>query len=216
MNRFFSNSLVLALFCAGFYLLTAGINWLSSDESGQRTPELSFDRRMADEFWRKRQWSKAAGHFANLTVQDPYNGSAWSLLGDCYGNMRFEYIRMIYQELEKKSVPDMAKVADCKQSAETLGNKAIPAYEHALDFPRFRNQARFNLARIYAFKGDHERALQYLSEAIEDDFVCEGRNGLDGIYELSSMKELEQFQELVIKSKENAAALKKGSLGTRR
>lgn len=194
MSRFFSNSLILAVFCACFYLLTACINWLASDHENQRIHELSFDRRKADQFWSKRKWNEAAVYYKNLTESDPYNGNAWFFLGECYGKERYELVRKIYRAERQGS--DKELVDEYMKHAEAIGVDAIAYYKKAAGFPRFANRARYSIACISAFHGDTEEAMEYLQEAVDNSYHCDVRGGFANAYELRTLRGVDGFEDL--------------------
>ena len=210
MSRFFANSLFLALFCAAFYVMTVGITWLASGPGEKVVHERSFDRRKADQYWHQRKWEDAAGHYQQLTEQDPYNGNAWFFLAECYGNQRFDFVRKIYRA-ERRDTPNDEEIEGLMQQAKELGDKAIFNYKKATGFSRFTNRSRYSMARIMAFHGNDDEALQQLKIAVDDNYVCGVRGGLKNVYELRSLRELEVFEEICAIERENHDR-KKGTL----
>lgn len=204
MSRFFSNSIILAVFCASFYLLTTCIGWLASDNETAVSQEYSFDRRKADQLWRQRKWDDAAIYYKNLTIKDPYNGNAWFYLAECHRNRRFEFVRKIYRA-ERNGSLDQDSKNEYMQQAEAIGNKAIESYQQLVGFPRYADRARFSMAKIMAFHGQHEAALKNLSEAVDNAYVCASRGGLKEVYELRDLKGLDEFQAICSAERENYA-----------
>lgn len=201
MSRFLSNSLMLAVFCACFYLLTSSINWLASGHQHEQSHEFSFDRRQADQFWHKRRWSDAAVYYKNLTESDPYNGNAWFFLAECVGNQRYEMVRKIYQAEKKGS--DEKRIDEYRKRAKEIGVDAVAYYKKAVGFPRFANRSRYNIACILAFGGDADEALEYLQEAVNNSYYCNVRGGLGNAYELRSLRGLSDFDEVCQTEREN-------------
>ena len=210
MSRFFSNSLILAVFCACFYLLTSCINWLASGSQNEIVREHSFDRRKADQFWHQRRWPDAALYYKNLTELDPYNGNAWFYLAECYRNQRSEFVRNVFQA-ERRSRErgergesfDEDRIDENMEKARGLGSEAIENYKIAVGFPRFANRSRYSIARILAFQGDKEQAIEYLREAVENSYSCAVRGGLKNVYELQNLRGVDGFAEVCIAEREN-------------
>ena len=210
MSRFFSNSIILAVFCASFYLLTTCISWLASDDDTSIVHEQSFDRRKADQFWRQRRWEDAAVYYENLTSKDPFNGNAWFYLAECHRNQRFEYVRKIYRA-ERDGTLDEESNDEYMQQAEAIGDKAIEYYQRAIGFPRYSDRARFSMAKIMAFHGQHESALKNLSEAVDNAYVCAGRGGLREVYELRDLRGLAEFKDICNAERQNYERRRRGN-----
>lgn len=187
---------ILIGFCLAFYLLTVLVNWVGGATDEPEPDEYSHDRRMADYFVAKRDWQNATIHFQHLTEEDPFNGHAWFNLGYSYRVQMFSIMRRIQRE-ERRSEPDQQEIERCREEIRPIAEKAIPALEKALDFPRYRNLARFHLARTYAFLGNSEMAIKYLNDAFEDGFVYSDRYGLTGVYEFQSIRDLPEFEAFV-------------------
>ena len=202
MKRILRDVTLLLAFCAAFYGITVLINWLGARSSPVQAEEFSFDRRKADQFVAQRDWAKAAIYFENLTREDPFNGHAWYWLGFSHYSQQFPFFQRINREL-RKSEPDQQKIDEWKRQAEVFGRQAIPAFERAVDFARYRNLARFRLARIHAYYGETDRALEYLREAVDDNFHCTFRGGLRSVMEFQEMRDLSEFQAIVKTERQN-------------
>jgi len=202
LRRVVTNAAVLFSFCGVFYLITAGINWLASNEPTNTPKEFSFHRIQSDQLMRGRNWKKAATHLEQLVQEDPYDGNAWYFLATCYGSMRRNYLVEIYNE-ERSENPDPERLTELKQKAAEISELAIPAYERSVDFARFRNKSRFALARIYSFQGDKEQAIEYLTAAMNDKFTSGVRGGIRGVYEFKTIANEPAFQDLIRRERRN-------------
>jgi thioredoxin-like negative regulator of GroEL len=201
-RRILTNLALLAACGATFYLFTVVSTWLVSNES-LASREFSENRIRADQFVRSRDWERATEYLKILVDADPYDGNNLFMLATCYASIRQNHVIAIYNE-QRGSAPNEERLIELREKAAEIANLAIPAYEKSWAFARFRNEARFALARIYAFQGDKEKALQYLKSAYDDKFTSNIRGGIQNVFDFQSLADDPEFIELVKQDRRNS------------
>ena len=79
--------------------------------------------------------------------------------------------------------------------AQKKYDQALEAYEAATAFANVKATARYNIACIHAVKGDKERALKVLSQAIDEGFSNFGQLASDPDFD--SIKNDDRFKKLI-------------------
>lgn len=171
-NRFISNILVLLLFGIGFFGVTFAINWFAYGDVAQ-DHEFSFERRTADKHLNDKNWEAAARYYKQLIQADPENGGATVSYAWCLAEPRQKYITQIDRE-RRSNLPDQSVIDTATEKANEISAEAIAAYEQVLQFARFRNHARFQLARMHSLAGDKDAAVKYLVEALKNGYPMRG------------------------------------------
>lgn len=167
-KRFLANLLALTVCVGGFFAISFALNYLSRNKV-EVVHELSFERRSADKLVDDRNWEGAARYYKQLLATDPYNGGAAFAYAECLSRRRTQFLRQIYQERRSTNTSDDA-VDKAVAGANEVADEIIPAYEAALDFPRYRNASNFALARMHSLKGEKRKAIDYLLTALEDGY----------------------------------------------
>ncbi|MCH2183621.1 MAG: hypothetical protein MK108_16605 [Mariniblastus sp.] len=204
LHRLARDGVVLLAFGLAFYLVTLLIQYLGSGEAESMAQEVSFDRRQAEQLYNEKNWVQSAVHFERLVQDDPFNGHAWFFLGYSYNRQQIPFYTLVNREL-RRTTPDPQKITQWNDQLKVAMQRAVPPLIRATDFPRYRNQARFMLARMHAYHGDRDMALQYLSEALQDGFISNYKGGLanGGIFEFRQIRDTEEFRQMVNWEKEN-------------
>jgi tetratricopeptide (TPR) repeat protein len=159
-KRYFRDAGILALFCIGFFLITKSIDLLGEDKQEPVQVEFSEARRMADRNVNRRDFTAAVRFLTELTEEDEFNSHAWSRLGDCYANL--------YEQSKRPSLADPTPYSeDSRLKQKELADKAIAAYEHVIDFPRYRINAIQRIAVLHILEGNNDAALDILESAVE-------------------------------------------------
>lgn len=188
---------VLIGFGVAFYLLTLLVRFFGAPDTDSVSSEISFDRRQAELKYSQKDWETAVIHFAALAKDDPFNGHAWFFLGFSYDSQQLPLYTQVNRE-RRRTNPDQDKITAWNAELNRIMQQAIPPLKRAIEFPRYRNKARFRLARMHAYHGDHKQAFLFLREALEDGFHSNYRSGIrdGGIFEFSGIRDSEEFNEL--------------------
>lgn len=210
IKRIVRDLLILVIFCGGFFLLTKAVNLFGSEENTAATvSEYSYDRVQGDFFFTKRRYLSAAEHYQKLVVADPDNGHAWYHLAMCYENIRYRFrFESWRKKLAIKDRPNATldpRVPGWEKTAAEYGDRAIEPFKKCLDFHRYRDIARLNLAEIYAAKGDNDMAFKYLNNAFDDGYFT--KEGLANIFEFASLRGNAEFQQLNRRDQHNRRML---------
>jgi thioredoxin-like negative regulator of GroEL len=195
-NRFLANILVLLIFGLGFFGVTFAINWFAYSEE-LIDHEFSFERRTADKYVDEHNWTAAARYYGQLAQFDPENAGACVSKAWCLAQMREQFLSQIRQQMRSNS-PDQSIIDNAKVEANLASIDAIEAYEQVLEFPQFRNDARFRLALMNSFAGEKEKALRHLTDAIEDGY--KPRNSINNYLEFQPLLTEPEFQALIRKN----------------
>ena len=169
-NRLLSNVIVLAIVIAGFFGITFALNFFSYNDV-EVQQEFSFERRMADKLYARKNWEGSGRYYKQLISADPENGGAV-----------FTYAECIHQDLYSKFRTEKSTEEE-ELLSNRIGQELIPAYEAAVEFPRYRNLARFRLAMLHGRQGDKREAVEYLVA-----------NANDGYYPRKNIKHYPDFQ----------------------
>ena len=204
LSRLARDGIVLFAFVLAFYLVILWVQYLGSAEQESIAEEVSFDRQQAEQSYNMKNWDQSAVHFERLVEKDPFNGHAWFFLGYSYHAQQVPMYTLVNRELRRTN-PDPEKITQWNDQLKVTMDRAIPPLIRAIDFPRYRNQARFLLARMHAYHGERELAFKYLSEALQDGFISNYKGGIGngGIFEFRQIRETPEFQRMVRWEAEN-------------
>ena len=197
LKRLLRDGGVLIGFGLAFYLLTLLVRFFGSPDIDSVSSEISFDRRQAELKYSQKDWETAVVHFAELVKDDPFNGHAWYFLGFSYDSQQLPLYTQVNRELRRTN-PDKNRIAGWNAELYRIMQQAIPPFKRAIEFPRYRNKARFHLARMHAYHGDQQQAFLFLRDALEDGFHSNYRSGIrdSGIFEFSAIRDSKEFNEL--------------------
>ena len=170
MKRTLRDIIIMVIFCAAFYGITSAVNLMGKEQSPvDESSEYSPERQLADEALSKRSYLKAAKQFEKLIEADPHNGHAWFLQAESYNSARITYLRRVADARIRPY--RTARIGEWQEEAVKYGKLAIPAYEKAVDFRRFRERSNVRLAAIYSSMGETETALKHLSTAVDQGYA---------------------------------------------
>lgn len=204
LQRLLRDGAVLVGFGLAFYLVTLLVQNIGSSATESMAQEVSFDRRQAEQNYTQKDWVQSAVHFEALVRDDPFNSHAWFFLGYSYNAQQVPFYTLVNREL-RRTDPDKAKIDRWNEQLKVVMQRAIPPLTRAIDFPRYRNQARFMMAKMYAYHGNRELALRFLSAALQDGFNSNYRDGIEnvGIFEFTEIRDSKEFIELAEREQEN-------------
>lgn len=204
LQRLLRDGAVLVGFGLAFYLMTLLVQNMGSSRTESVAQEISFDRQQAEQYYTQKDWAKSAIHFEALVKDDPYNSHAWFFLGYSYNAQQVPFYTLVNREL-RRTDPDQAKIDQWNEQLRVVMQRAVGPLTRAIDFPRYRNRARFMIARMHAYHGNNELALRFLSDAMHDGFHSNYRGGISngGIFEFSGIRDSQEFSELVDLEQEN-------------
>ena len=204
LQRLLRDGAVLVGFGLAFYLVTLLVQNIGSSATESMAQEVSFDRRQAEQNYTQKDWVQSAVHFEALVRDDPFNSHAWFFLGYSYNAQQVPFYTLVNREL-RRTDPDKAKIDRWNEQLKVVMQRAIPPLTRAIDFPRYRNQARFMIAKMYAYHGNRELALRFLSAALQDGFNSNYRGGIvnGGIFEFTEIRDSKEFIELAEREQEN-------------
>lgn len=192
-NRFLANILVLLIFGLGFFGVTLAINWFDHSEL-RIDHEFSFERRTADKYVDENNWSAAARYYGQLAQIDPENAGACYSKAWCLAQLREQFLNQIRQQ-NRSANPDQSIIDAAREEANRAAVEAIAAYEQVLEFPQFRNEARFRLARMHSFAGDKKQALRHLTDAFKNGY--KPRHSINDYLEFQPLLNEPEFQALI-------------------
>ena len=139
--------LILVVFCGLFYGLTKGIDFVGENPVAQtEVSEFSPARIAADDAVSRGRWEDAIVELEKLIEDDPYNGHAWYTLGEQHASLVYHYRRNHRKAMN--SGRSQERLDMYVELIEKHTAPAIEAFERAMDFARFRNLSRINLARV--------------------------------------------------------------------
>lgn len=204
LQRLLRDGAVLVGFGLAFYLVTLLVQNIGSSATESMAREVSFDRRQAEQNYTQKDWVQSAVHFEALVRDDPFNSHAWFFLGYSYNAQQVPFYTLVNREL-RRTDPDKAKIDRWNEQLKVVMQRAIPPLTRAIDFPRYRNQARFMMAKMYAYHGNRELAFRFLSAALQDGFNSNYRDGIEnvGIFEFTEIRDSKEFIELAEREQEN-------------
>lgn len=204
LQRLLRDGAVLVGFGLAFYLVTLLVQNIGSSATESMAQEVSFDRRQAEQNYTQKDWVQSAVHFEALVRDDPFNSHAWFFLGYSYNAQQVPFYTLVNREL-RRTDPDKAKIDRWNEQLKVVMQRAIPPLTRAIDFPRYRNQARFMMAKMYAYHGNRELAFRFLSAALQDGFNSNYRDGIEnvGIFEFTEIRDSKEFIELAEREQEN-------------
>ncbi len=150
---------ILGLFCVGFFLVTRAINLLGEENLEPVQVEFSETRRMADRQFTRKDYRSAIRFLSKLTNEDEFNSHAWYKLGDCYASL--------YDQSKRPSLADPTPYSEDNQKKQKeLADKAIAAYSHVIDYPRYRSPAMIRIAAIHTLERNNDAALDILEQLL--------------------------------------------------
>ncbi|MDG2185366.1 MAG: hypothetical protein P8K79_06780 [Mariniblastus sp.] len=204
LQRLLRDGAVLIGFVLAFYLLTLLVQNIGPSGTESTAQEVSFDRRQAEQNYTQKDWVQSAIHYESLVKDDPFNSHAWFFLGYSYNAQQVPLYTLVNREL-RRTDPDEAKIDRWNEQLKVVMQRAIPPLTRAIDFPRYRNQARFMMAKMYAYHGNRELAFRFLSDALQDGFNSNYRGGIvnGGIFEFKEIRDSKKFIELAELEQEN-------------
>jgi len=204
LQRLLRDGAVLVGFGLAFYLVTLLVQNIGSSATESMAQEVSFDRRQAEQNYTQKDWVQSAVHFEALVRDDPFNSHAWFFLGYSYNAQQVPFYTLVNREL-RRTDPDKAKIDRWNEQLKVVMQRAIPPLTRAIDFPRYRNQSRLMMAKMYAYHGNRELALRFLSDALKDGFNSNYRGGIEngGIFEFAEIRDSKEFIELAEQEQEN-------------
>ena len=204
LQRLLRDGAVLVGFGLAFYLVTLLVQNIGSSATESMAQEVSFDRQQAEQNYTQKDWVQSAVHFEALVRDDPFNSHAWFFLGYSYNAQQVPFYTLVNREL-RRTDPDKAKIDRWNEQLKVVMQRAIPPLTRAIDFPRYRNQSRLMMAKMYAYHGNRELALRFLSDALQDGFNSNYRGGIvnGGIFEFAEIRDSKEFIELAEQEQEN-------------
>lgn len=198
MKKFLRDLIIIGLLFGGFYLLVMTADLLSNEPPPSRS-DFSDARVRADDAMGRRDYRDAIPYLQELIEKDPYNSYAIAKLAECAHVARQDY-RARGGEANAEQIARYTELA-------------IEAYTAALDFPRYANGARFQLAVIRAQDGDGDEALALLRDAFEDGYYSRG--GIDRYQAFEELRGLEEFRSLVALELKNQRSGRRGGMRVR-
>ena len=204
VQRLLRDGAVLIGFGLALYLLTLLVRNIGSGDGDLMDQEFSSDRRRAEKSYSQKDWDQAVVHFAALVKEDPFNGHAWFFLGYSCNAQQVPLYTLVNREL-RRTDPDQAKIDEWNEQLKVVMLRAVRPLKRAIDFPRYQNRARFMLAKMYAYHGDHETAFRYLTDAMQDGFHSDHRGGItnSSIFEFKQIQNSGEFLQLAELEQDN-------------
>ncbi|MEM7454597.1 MAG: hypothetical protein AAF456_09635 [Planctomycetota bacterium] len=194
IRKLIRDLLILVVFCGAFYGLTRGIDLMGDQPAVQaEVTEYSAARIAADDAVSRGRWEDAIVELDKLIVDDPFNGHAWYTLGEQHAALVYHYRRNYRTAVNRGRSQDRLDMY--LELIEEHTGPAIAAFERAMDFARFRNLSRVNLAHLYNVEDRDDEAIAMLRAAMEEGFSVNG--GLRrNFFSLRSHPEFEELREI--------------------
>ena len=150
-------------------------------------------RRLADMSLKREDWENVKTGNQRLIELDPFNGHAWFNKG----NAEFQQMlikRRRYLRTMNRGNKTEEELEKLKEDFLSTAKVALDTFKGCLDFARYRNRSRAQLAYIYICLDNSELALNNLEDAVNDGYYNK-RYGLQAFQSLESSPRFEYIKE---------------------